>query len=84
MLSTYAFVDGISHGGPDATDEAESMAAPALDTQAIDPINPTGISTQPISENGTEPEAETGTNNEGNWFDEDGSDVDPNTFPQYT
>jgi len=80
MLSTYAFVDGISHGGPDATDEAESLAAPALDTQAIDPINPTGISTQPISENGTE----AGTNIEESWFDEDGSDVDPNTFPQYT
>ena len=84
MLSTYAFVDGISHGGPDATDEAESLAAPALDAPAIDPINPTGISTQPILENETGTEAGTETNNEGNWFDEDGSDVDPNTFPQYT
>lgn len=80
MLSTYAYIDGISHEGPDATAETEAIAAPALDTQAIDPINPTGISTQPITENGTENE----TNNEGNWFDEDGSDIDPNTFPQYT
>ena len=85
MLSTYAFIDGISHGGPDADPGGPSNLSneipiiPNNTNNPINPISPTGTTT--LNTNTGEPNSNEPNNSQSDWFDEDSSEIDPNINP---